>query len=91
MPSTDEYDNARKNLALVNYNVDFVVTHCAPLSILQGLKNIHIEDNELTRFLKTILDELTFKHWFCGHYHIDRLNISERFTMLYKSIIKIES
>ena len=41
--------------------------------------------DEYTDWLQTIQDRLTYRHWFCGHYHIDA-QIQDKTTALYNRI-----
>lgn len=41
--------------------------------------------DEYTDWLQTIQDRLTYRHWFCGHYHIDA-QIHDKTTALYNRI-----
>ena len=35
-----------------------------------------------------IVQEVDFKKWFCGHYHVDR-TIDNKYFILYKDIIEL--
>lgn len=79
MPSEEEYKNAEKNLQKVDYQVDYIITHTAPsesvyyLSVMQRLavnKNV-VEEQPLNTFLDHIRQQVTYKHWYFGHFHID--------------------
>ena len=89
LPSEAEMSNWLLNLNKVNYKVDYVITHCAPLSILKQLRCIRFEDNSLTRLFDSVLERLSFKRWYCGHYHQD-VDVNKKFTMLYNRILEIE-
>ena len=39
MPSDEEYEEGFRNLKKVNYEVDYVITHCAPDQVQNGLSN----------------------------------------------------
>lgn len=88
MPSNEEYDEAINNLKLNDWKVDYVITHCAPDSILNrvipGAKH-----NQLTNFLEVIVkNDLQYKKWYFGHYHKD-LDIDEKHTVVYNKIIQL--
>jgi len=88
MPSKDEYEEALSNLEANKWNVDFVITHTAPDSIVHDLCAWY-EKDELTQFLSMIDGKLEYKHWFFGHFHDDRV-IDNKHTMLYEDIIRIK-
>lgn len=76
MPSTEEYNEAMENLEKVGFKVDYVLTHCAPISILWELGHGFrwYEKDALTGFFNRLVYDfdLKFKTWYFGHYHVDR-------------------
>lgn len=87
LPSAEEYDCARESLERCGWNVDYVVTHCAPEEIQQKCFPGY-EPNELTAFLQEVSQRLTYRHWYFGHYHADN-RIDERHTCLYDAVIPL--
>lgn len=87
MPSEDEMRRGYTELQKVGFKVDYVITHCLPHSIatayLGGCK-----PDTCTSYLDGIKDCLTFKKWFCGHYH-DNVCIFSDYIILYEQIIQI--
>ncbi len=88
LPNHDEYKEALDNLSLCGYNVDYVISHCIFNSIQREISDIY-KENELTCFLEKIHNELSYKKWFFGHYHMNK-QIDENHTCLYNKIIRIE-
>ena len=90
IPNEQERAAALETLDAANWDCDFVITHCAPSSCAHGISEhtdrleIHPMD-EYTDWLQTIQDHLTYRHWFCGHYHIDA-QIQDKTTALYNRI-----
>ena len=72
----------------MNYDVDLVITHCAPQSIADKLYDLPIASDKLTLFFDDLMKKMTFKQWFFGHYHEDR-KVDEKFYLLYDQIIRI--
>lgn len=87
MPSRDEMDRAIESLDKHQWKVDYVLTHCAPRSIQSMLADWY-ENDPLVSFLERVQKDLDFKHWYFGHYHLDK-RINDKFTALYNEIIKI--
>lgn len=87
LPSDDEYEEAFKNLGENNWKVDLVITHCAPDSIQRELANWY-EHDKLTNFFEVIRQDLTFKKWYFGHYHMDRQ--IENYTAIYRVIEQLK-
>ena len=87
MPIQEEIDEGLNNLNSVNWEVDYVLTHCAPLKLLKHIIPYATGDI-LNRYLDSIENDLTYKHWYLGHYHkdLDYENIS----ILYNNIHTIE-
>lgn len=71
MPSDEEYVETERNLNKAGWQVDCVLTHCAPTSIVRRL-NRNGETNRLTDFLENVRDRCKFGYWFMGHYHLTR-------------------
>ena len=98
MPSEEEYKNAEKNLQKVDYQVDYIITHTAPsesvyyISVMQRLavnKNV-VEEQPLNTFLDHIRQQVTYKHWYFGHFHID-IELWRNQTAVLSSIRELET
>lgn len=87
MPSENEMNEGIKNLEKVNYEVDFVITHCLPTQILK-MRWWFMESDELTRYFDTILQNLKFSLWYAGHYHVEE-KIFGKFEILFEKIKRI--
>ena len=87
MPNEQEYSNAEHNLKKNNFEVDYVVTHCAATSVQNVIASTY-ESNKLTDFFESIKNKLIFKKWFFGHYHKD-IVLDERFTAVFDKIYMI--
>lgn len=85
LPSDEEYNEALKNLDKNSWNVDLVITHCAPDSIQKEVADWY-EHDKLTNFLEIVKQYLIFKKWYLGHYHINKTIGS--FNIVYDDIIK---
>ena len=95
IPSPEEREHAIETLEAAHWNCDIVLTHCAPTSCEEGIAKatdrlaLHPMD-EYTNWLDTIRNQVTYKHWFCGHYHVDA-KIAEDTTVLFNNIVKLAS
>ena len=96
LPSSSEINNAYTNLERINFEPEFIITHTAPtlfLKSIKGFKVINWPDaaqdvlNELV--LRIALNNPKFKHWYFGHFHIDRFSRKYKFHALYESWQKI--
>jgi len=91
MPSDEEYEEALRNLEVVNFKVDIVITHCAP----EGYIGNHLAGkvirsrNRLTEFFDSLITEhgLEFNHWYFGHYHRDL--DWDRFSLVFGRVLPL--
>ena len=98
MPSEEEYDNALENLRNADFKVDYIITHTAPsetvyyLSTLRslGIKNDVVQERQLTIFLDEIQRKVTYKHWYFGHFHVDR-ELWRKQTALFSCVRELET
>ena len=90
LPSKEEYQRAITSLKQHNMEVDYIVTHTAPRSIIPRI--IHampdVSDAELTGFLDWIYHEAQFKKWYFGHFHED-IEINEQMTACFTKLHRI--
>ena len=89
LPSDEEYDEARQSLDAVGWQVDYIITHCAPTSIQNDLLGPLSKPDALTDFLEEIGQRCQFKYHFFGHYHENEI-IREKYVLLYEQIIRLK-
>ena len=89
LPSDEEIKNAEANLAKVNYKVDYVLSHCAPQSVVAYMCAGTTESDKLTLWFEELQSKLDFRKWFFGHYHADA-KILDKYILLYDQIIRIK-
>ena len=88
MPSEEEMAEGLSNLEKAGNTVDCILTHCAPTSIQDVHSSGFYEHDELTDYLEKILLRCSFKNWFFGHYHENKM-IGQKYIMLYKMIVPL--
>jgi DNA repair exonuclease SbcCD nuclease subunit len=88
LPSAEEMEEGRKNLALHDQSVDFIVSHCCASSTQTLLGGSMYKPDILTTYLEEIRQGTRFKKWFFGHYH-DNRNVNAEEILLYEQIIRI--
>lgn len=90
LPNLEEYKNGLDNLKKCNFNIDLILTHSAPLSVVKGnLFSNYPNDNELLNYLELIKNKTKYSHWYYGHYHKDVDN--DKFSCIYNRVIKMEA
>ena len=87
LPSKTEYEEARHSLEGIHYEMDYVITHCAPTSIVDILGNGGYVHDHLTDFLEEVKERAKFHYWLFGHYHDNKI-IDDRFVLLWEQMIK---
>ena len=84
LPSDQELDVAISNLEANGWNVDYIITHCAPSSVQEAIP-LNYRPDILTDFFEEIKNKATFKKWFFGHYHMD-IEIDGKFRCIFNNI-----
>lgn len=88
MPTQEECEEARRNLERVGYQVDYIITHCCPSSLLPQLSPDYGPD-QLTKFLEEIKAKVNYHYWLFGHYH-DNKALDMRYILLWEQIVQIQ-
>lgn len=91
MPSNEELEEGFVNLERAKYKVDYIISHCAPLKILDRLFR-YKEPDFLNKYFDTVVNDTDFKRMFFGHYHCDQEldNIDGRnYTALYNRVMDL--
>ena len=88
LPSDEEYTEALKTLKQIGWAADYIITHCAPNSVVKKL-NPDYDLDQLTAFLEKIRRKAKFHYWLFGHYHDNKI-INERYVLLWEQIVQIK-
>jgi len=88
LPSDEEHAEAVRNLERVNWQVDCILPHCAPTSIVKKLNESYASDR-LTDFLQTVIDRCRFDYWFLGHYHQNTV-IDDRIIIQCEQMVELK-
>ncbi len=92
VPNDEEMEEAKKNLATNDYQVDYIITHTVPSSVkrLMGyeVSENGEEDSKFTNFLDDeIRTKVAYKRWFAGHFHINKIvSPSDNIVVLYEGV-----
>lgn len=91
LPHAQEYDDAYNNLNHVHFQVDYVLTHTCPKSVIyqMGLQPV-AGDKNLVEFLELLDKIVNYQHWYFGHFHKD-LKISKTMDCLLFHMIELNS
>ena len=92
LPSWQELESGWCKLSEYDFQVDYILTHCAPTNLQNEiaaiLRNDTYPTNDLTDFLPRVYDRCSYSHWFCGHYHRP-MDITPAFHVLYEHILPL--
>lgn len=88
LPCPAEYEEAMRNLERVHFNVDYIITHCAPSSIEDAMSRGTFTHDHLTDFLEGIRSQTQFHYWLFGHYHDNKI-IDNRFVLLWEQMVQV--
>ena len=89
LPSEEEMEEGRRNLALHDNKVDYIVTHCCSTSTQVIIGGSLYKPDILTDYLEEIKQNTTFKKWYFGHYH-DNIIVNDKENMLFSQIVRID-
>ena len=85
-----EYENGINNLEKYNFNVDYILTHCAPNYLVDKLYPYENQHDDTTNYLeKNIRQQTNFKKWMMGHYHLDRNYDNNKYNIFYQDIMEL--
>lgn len=89
--SYGEMNEALDNLEKNNNEVDYIITHAAPKTIVKTMMfpKSHIEC-PVEKFLDEVYERVKFEQWLCGHYHMDKCFDDWGLRVLYRDVIKLE-
>lgn len=85
------YDNVADIKRLFHGNeVDYILTHTAPREMIRRM-GYHPDPHEmeLAGFLEYVMYHVKHRHWYCGHWHMDR-DLTDTFTVLWYDTRKLE-
>lgn len=92
VPSDAERAHALETLEATGWRVDYVLTHCAPscaVSEVFEADTRHPADEYCDWLEHAVMDRLSYRRWFCGHYHVNKA-LSHNIEALYNDFVKIE-
>jgi len=87
-----EIDNADANLALQHNQVDYIVTHTAPMRFVLPVPSAvgRTADCRTSKILGAIAKKIKYKKWFFGHFHQDAADNRYQCRWLYRDIVAIK-
>ena len=95
IPSEEEFQRAKMNLARMGNAVDLVFTHAAPLQFLAPHKDAlgfdpHYSKDIAVRMLSELESSISYQRWYFGHYHLDYFDEERNARWMYRNIDWVE-
>ncbi|MBP5092092.1 MAG: metallophosphoesterase [Bacilli bacterium] len=84
--SYEDMENVFNNLEKEGDHFDFVLTHCAPTSVIRHM--FQYEGDGDTKILETLAMRISYNDWLFGHYHQDKA--SGAFRCFYFDVMELE-
>lgn len=88
LPSLEEMEEGRRNLAACGNQVDFIVSHCCASSTQILLGGSLFQPDCIIDYFEELRQTISFRKWFFGHYH-DNRNVNAQEILLYEQVIRI--
>ncbi len=89
LANKEDMQEGLKNLATHDNSVDVIITHCCATSTQEIFGMGLYTPDRVTDYLEKIKSGISYKKWFFGHYHDDRV-VSEKETMVYEGMILLD-
>lgn len=88
LPTEEEMENGRKNLAAHGNKIDFLLTHSPSASVTALMGHGMYKQDILTKYLEEIRCNTEYTRWFFGHMHENK-QVNDKDICLYEQIIRI--
>ena len=89
MPTSDELEYCAENLKAAGSEVDYILTHDAPLQILEFTQLMRGQPNWLHNFFDQVMKTTRYKKWLFGRYHKD-LNYSPKVQAVFLKVVPLD-
>lgn len=93
-PSKSTKQHVENQLEKNNWTVDVVLTHTCPFDFepvdmfISGIDQDSVDDST-EKWLQEIERKLNYKHWYAGHFHIDR-KVNDKFALMFNDFVKLK-
>ena len=89
------FEDKQRILSIIekNNSFDYIFSHTAPLNyeptyLFLPMIDQREVDKSMEEFLQDVYDKITFKRWFFGHYHDDKI-LTSNLRLMYNDIIEL--
>lgn len=77
-----DYEEANQILDSLPKEVDYIITHTAPRSVVETFDKVFPEKCPQQELLEEVISKVNFKHLYFGHFHFQE-RVNDKFTCLY--------
>ena len=88
IPSYKEMNEGIDNVQKID-KVDYILTHTAPYDLVTKTMGYTDCTDPTAKMLNWYMQNVNFKHWFFGHWHLDK-DYGSKFSALYNSIVEVK-
>lgn len=88
LPTKEEMDYGLENIKRFNNEVDYIITHQPPESIMLQTSVSKLDFSEFTTNLENINNIIKFKKWYSGHIHLDH-KFDDKHKSIYEDFERI--
>lgn len=88
--SSADIENAHSNLEKCNFEVDYILTHTPPASLVAMLPSCFYSKDDTAEFLSTLVYNVSHNAWLSGHLHMDVMFPQHKTALLYKDVKSID-
>lgn len=88
IPNQAEMEEGLENLKKHNNQVDYIITHCLPSRDQYELKDGAFPKDAITEYLEYLKDTVTYTHWYCGHYHVNK-DLCGNISVVFNRILEV--
>ncbi len=88
MPNEEEMQEGLENLEKAGNEVDFIFSHCGPISVVSLYSHGLYKADKLTQYFEEVRASIQYKRWFFGHYHDDKA-VTDKDILLFEQIVRI--
>lgn len=93
-PSEEEFKEAFDNLAAVQNNINYIITHTLPRKVRDRVFSVYSDylnyDSGVERFLDLVMENIYYEKWYAGHIHIDREFPEFKLRVVYNGVVKLK-
>ncbi|OAA84701.1 metallophosphoesterase family protein [Clostridium ljungdahlii] len=94
LPDYAQCEEGLNNLEKNNWQVDYIMTHTCPTTILNKITEIFgfqpKPEDAVNKYLEVIEEKCKYNHWYFGHFHED-IEVDDKHTLVYEKIIRIDN